>query len=99
MHTNTGGNLQNPLVRKHTLLRECAVSLLLLSVSHFHLLSSEIVTQLNNSQELPKFASDLFALIALSGLHPLTLHDTVVTRGSSHPSVQGSSYFSSATPA
>lgn len=80
-HTNADGNLQNPLVRERTLLRDCAISLLLLSVSHFHLLSSEVTTQLNNSLELLKFASDLFALIALSGLPPLTLHDKIVGRG------------------
>lgn len=65
MHTNSDRNVQNPELREHALLRGCAICSFLLVVSHFHLLSSETLTQPDNTQWLLKFASDPLALTAL----------------------------------
>lgn len=45
--------------------RGCAICSFLLTVSHFHLLSSETLTQPDNTQWLLKFLSDLLVLTIL----------------------------------
>lgn len=94
MHTNADGNLQNPLVREHALLRGYAICSLLLSVSHFHLLSSEIITQLDNNSMTPEIC--IRSPCSYSPIWPSPSDPTwhSVGKGSSQPSMQGSSYFS-----
>lgn len=80
----TDGNVQNPVLKEHTLLRSSAVCSFLLLVSHSHLFSSEILTQPDKTQWFLKFASDFpCSYNPNSNFYPLTLCDAVVSKESS----------------